>query len=314
MTSAEVWTTAAWREVVQAWVDERLAEASIRRIGDLTQPRVRPWGTVLTAPTSQGVIWVKAPGPQTVFEVALYEVLRDVAPEWVLEPIAIDVQRGWLVLPDGGTAVRESTADPVESMMKILPQYGELQRRLSPHVDRLLAAGVADMRAETVPRRFDEAVDAVRARPHDKALVERIVDRRDLVVERAGQLTIAPSLDHNDLHLGNVFLRGDRAVFYDWGDSVVSHPFASMLVAIGHNADQAVVARLRDSYLEAFTDLAPRRELAEQIDLACWIGMIARTLVWDRALGAGPAPEKWATASLETLSGLLDGNWLKVAQ
>ncbi|SMD21592.1 Phosphotransferase enzyme family protein [Kibdelosporangium aridum] len=313
VTSAKVWTSPAWRELVESWLDEQLAAQGIRRIGELTQPRVRPWGTVLTAPTSAGVIWVKAPGPATVFEVGLYDVLREVAPEWVLEPIALDVERGWLVLPDGGTSLRGSTADPFDSMMKVLPQYGELQRRLSPHVNRLLGAGVVDMRAEVLPERFDEAVAAVRRRLHSEELVDRIVARRDLVVERCAQLGGLASLDHNDLHVGNVFVSGGRVKFYDWGDSVVAHPFASMLVVVkAMDVDPASAERLGDSYLEAFNDLAPHRELVEHLDLACWLGLVARTLVWERALASDPG--KWATAPLETLSGLLSDHWLKVTQ
>lgn len=317
MTSGKVWTTAAWRAQVTAWVDERLADQGARRTGELTQPRVRPWGTVLTAPTSAGVVWLKAPGPATVFEVGLYAVLRELVPEWVLEPIAIDVDRGWVLLPDGGPSLRQSTADPAEGMLAALPRYGELQRNLTPHVDRLLAAGVTDMRAEVTPERFDEAIAAVRGRPHDDGTVAEILARRADVAERAGWLasaSVAPSLDHNDLHPGNVLVPGGRTVFYDWGDSVVAHPFASMLVAIqtmrdSYGADERTLARLRDSYLEAFSDLAPRRELVEQLDVACWIAAVARTLVWERALGTMDDPGDWAAAPLHTLSGLTTKVW-----
>ncbi|MCE7002543.1 aminoglycoside phosphotransferase family protein [Kibdelosporangium philippinense] len=308
MTSEKVWTSQAWRDSAESWLDEQLASHGIRRTGELTQPRVRPWGTVLTAPTSAGVIWMKAPGPEAAFEVGLYEVLRDIAAEWVLEPIALDVERGWLVLPDGGPTVRH---DPYESMLKVLPQYGELQRRLFPHVNRLLAAGVQDMRADVIPQRFDEAVATVRRRPHEPELVDEIVARRDVVVERAAQLaemSIPPSVDHNDLHVGNVFLAGRRAKFYDWGDSVIAHPLASMLVvAQTMDVDEASMQRLRDSYLEAFSDLATHRELVEQLELACWVGIVARTLVWDRALG--PNPARFASAPLETLSGIRVTQW-----
>ncbi|ONI86390.1 hypothetical protein ALI144C_10695 [Actinosynnema sp. ALI-1.44] len=320
MTSAKVWTTGAWRQLAEAWVDERLADRGMRRVGELTQPRVRPWGTVLTAMTSDGVVWLKAPGPATAFEVRLYSVLSEFVPEWVLAPIAIDVDRGWLLLPDGGTTVRESAPDPTAAMLEILPRYGELQRKLAAHVDSLLTAGVTDMRAGVTAERFDQAVEAVRGRPHDTAAVAAIIARRAELVERADWLaraSVTPSLDHNDLHPGNVFVTGGRPVFYDWGDSVVAHPFASMLVAAwvmrdSYGADDRTVTRLRDSYLEAFSDLAPHRELVEQLDTACWVALVARTLVWERALGTMDDPGEWATAPMHTLSGLTAGHWLKV--
>jgi len=46
-------------------------------------------------------------------------------------------------------------------MATALPQYGQLQRDLAPHSDRLLALGVADMRPAVMPRRFEEALETV---------------------------------------------------------------------------------------------------------------------------------------------------------
>ena len=63
-----------------AWADERLAAAGLARTGDVEQPRVRPWATVLRMPTSGGTVWLKATGPEVAFEVGLYELLVRVAP------------------------------------------------------------------------------------------------------------------------------------------------------------------------------------------------------------------------------------------
>ena len=69
-----------------AWVDERLAEAGFERTGEIEQRSLRPWATVLRALSLAGPVWLKATGPQARFEVRLYRLLRDVAPERVLTP------------------------------------------------------------------------------------------------------------------------------------------------------------------------------------------------------------------------------------
>jgi hypothetical protein len=54
-------------------------------------------------------------------------------------------------------------------------------------------------------------------------------------------------------------------------------------------------------------------ELVAELDLACWIGKVARTLVWDRALRGDPAHEKavgFARGPLETLGSLQMNSWL----
>lgn len=323
MTSEQLWTSAAWRQLASDWIDDRLGDAGIKRTGDVTQPRVRPWGTVLTASTSAGPVWMKAPGPETVFEVSLYQLLRKVVPEWIVPPIAVDVERGWLLLPDGGTTLWASGNDPVEGMVRVLPQYARLQRDLMPHAENLLSVGVVDMRAPIMLQRFDEAVEAVarRGRPD---IIRQIGARRAVVAEWCCELAALPipaSLDHNDLHTKNVFVSpvlidGDRIRFYDWGDSVVAHPFASMIVGLkgmtlmhGVAPSDPIMLRLRDAYLAAFSDLAPHKELVRQMELACRVGMIARTLVWERALQSAGGHSDFETAPLETLQSVLNDKW-----
>jgi hypothetical protein len=335
-TGVQVWSSAAWRDMAGSWLDDQLAAAAIKRTGDVEQPHLRPWATALRAPTDHGPVWLKAAGPGTAFEAGLYQLLQRVVPAHVLTPIAVDVTRGWIVLPDGGPPLAERLegSELVDALAIALPQYGHLQRCLTPHAEELLALGVADMRAATMPRRFEEAVEAVanyvdqRSEPADRSTLQRVAALRDNVASWCDRLVGAPgvsSLDHNDLHPWNILgIEADadgQARFYDWGDSVVAHPFASMLVALRYMQAHALkvsvgdpqILRLRDAYLDVFSDLAPRAELVETLELACRVGKIARALTWNRAVRAfGPdeIDEQWARAPLETLASLLDDSYL----
>lgn len=324
MTGVAVWSSTEWFASAVSWMDGRLAAAGIGRTGPVTQPRVRAWGTVLTAPTDRGPVWLKAPGPRTAFEVALYGLLGKVVPDRVLAPIAADVERGWVLLPDGGpTLGDDADLDTVLSgLAEVLPRYAVLQRDLASHVDELLGFGVEDMRPAAMPARFDEAVAAARrraGRPRDDELVDGIVALRPEFAswcERLAASVVPASLDHNDLHPDNVFAAGTR--FYDWGDAVVAHPFASMLVTLGvlrHGyglaEDDPALRRLRDAYLEPFTDLAPRTELVEEVELACRVAKPARALVWDRAIPPDE-PGEFGRAPLETLLAVGDEDWLSL--
>jgi Phosphotransferase enzyme family len=328
--SIELWSSASWRALATAWLDERLYAAGIQRIGEIEQPHLRPWATALRADTSAGVVWLKAAGPGTRFEVGLYEVLGRAAPDHVLKPIAIDLARGWLLLPDGGVPLGEQVSGStlIDAMTDVLPQYGELQRRVAPHVERLLAFGISDMRANVMPRRFEEALDLVGARVRSHAdgdILRQVRGVKATFVSWCGRLAAMPgqaSLDHNDLHPWNVFVEDSqarRARFYDWGDSVVAHPFSSMLVGLGYLHTQAGIpidspdlTRLRDAYLDGFRDLAPHRELVETLELACRVGKVARALTWERALRAqaDDAPPDFAAAPIDTLASLLDESYL----
>jgi hypothetical protein len=284
------WATPAWRAAATAWLDEQLAVAGAVRTGDVEQPRLRPWSTLLRAPTSHGPVWLKAGGRRTGYEAGLYEVLAELAPERVLVPLAVDAARGWVLLPDGGPPVGERLVDA-------LPRYAELQRALAAAVARLVALGVPDMRPAVMPERFEEALAATA--PSDlHPRLEALRPQAAAWCRRLGESAVPASIDHNDLHGHNV-LSGPR--FYDWGDSVVAHPFASMLLPLSMAAPEDR-AGLRDAYLEPWRDLGTHAELEATLELACRVGTIARALTWVRAAGADPA---WAAAPLATLAELL---------
>ncbi len=327
-----LWSSPSWRERAVSWLDEQLLEESIERTGEVSQPRVRPWATVLTAPTTAGRVWLKAAAPPTAFEVDLYLVLHRVVPNQVLAPLAADPGRGWILLPDGGPPIGERLEGAAlhDAMVEVLPQYGQMQRALAAHAEQLLALGVNDMRPAIMPERFEQALAAAaryvehRGSAADRQLLAAVGGRRDVVTAWCARLADrpgAPSLDHNDLHPWNILtddtgsLRPAR--FYDWGDAVLAHPFASMLVPLqvmrGIVAGGEPLRRLRDAYLEPFDDLGTHSELVDTLELACRVGHVARALTWDRAVRVGrpeEIDEQWASAPLETLAALLDEDCL----
>jgi hypothetical protein len=336
-SGTELWSSPEWLATALAWLDEQLHAAGIQRTGSAEQPHLRPWATALRVPTTRGVFWLKAASAGTAFEIRLYPLLRRAAPGWVLEPLAIDLERSWIVLPDGGATLRASVppARLVPALLQVLPQYAELQRQLSPHAGEMLELGLADMRAQLLPQRFEEGLREASdytqrlGTPADAELIQRLQAFRGTFCDWCARLEHAPgpaSLDHNDLHTGNIFVQdsgatGLTARFYDWGDAVLAHPFASLLVALGEVCqrlqlapEDAQILRLRDAYLEPFGDLAPHAELVAAVDLSCRGGKVARALTWARALRTLNPEEaqRFAGAPLRWLGFLLDESQLGI--
>ncbi len=331
-----VWSTAEWRDAATAWLDSGLATAGRERTGPVEQTRIFPWGTVLTAPTADGPVWCKAGGEATLYEAGLYPILVDAAPRFVLHPLAVDADRGWLLLPDAGQPVLPTGAS-VEVLLDVLstalPDYAALQRSMMSHVDAMLAAGVRDMRPAALPDVFDRMLTATRTyvdrhgTDEDRQRWERTAALRPAVVDGSARLAasrVPVSLDHNDLHTANIRAgetSADAYRFYDWGDSGVAHPFASMLVCLGVLVDYYGIATddprlvaVRDAYLQPFTDLAPLPDLVRDLELACRMGRIGRALTWQLVAMTDPGgpdgPGEFVRDPFRVLSSLLEPSWL----
>jgi hypothetical protein len=301
--------------VLDEWLDACLAAAGRERTGPVQTVRERPWATIRRAPTTAGTVWVKQCSAANAFEAGLYALLQDVSPQRILVPLGVDLERGWLLLPDGGTPLADLAGGEarIAALVRILPQYAELQRALAPRVDDLLGLGIADMRPAAMPARYEEALVKIGMPPPVGA--ERFAGWCDELAAAPGDA----SLDHNDLHGDNMLPDPDGSVrFYDWGDAVVAHPFASMLMGLGviryiHGCpdDDPRITWPRDAYLEAFSDLAPHAELVHALELACRVAKVARALVWHRAVEAFPdADPQWADAPAESLTALADASYL----
>jgi hypothetical protein len=285
----------------RSWMEAELAAAGIEPLGALEVTRERPWGSVGRIATDRGTLWLKAAAPATAFEAGIYAVLAEVAPDHVLAPVALDTTRGWLLLPDGGPPAPRTPDVLVEARRA----YASLQRAAAPRVDALLSAGVPDMRPQALPNRVDEALGFVPA-----VLAERLAPLRPQIVAWCDQLAGPASIDHNDLHTGNLFADGR---FYDWGDAVVAHPFACLLVPLDVARDPTPVLH---AYLDGYADLAPRDDLVATARQAVQLAKIARAQTWERALRAAPPgdpdAERFRDAPAQALAGLWDAPWDRV--
>ena len=238
---------------------------------------------MLRVPTAAGDVWFKAALAGLGHDVGVTVVLMRVQPDAVLEPLAVDLERGWILLPDGGERLREvlDREKHPRRWLEIMPLYAELQIAAAEHLDELLAAGLPDYRLARVPEIAREIAAKLGVDAPGRESV------RELCAELAG-LGIPESVQHDDLHDGNVFVRpGGGYAIFDWGDSCASHPFASLVVGLrgiayrfelGENDPD--LERARDAYLEPWSRFAPRAELLRAVELAAVVGGLSRASAW----------------------------------
>ena len=163
----EPWEDPAWLATAIAWVDEQLAGAGRRRTGDVDQMHVRPWATVIRVPTAEGDGVLQGEHARAAARGrgrAACSPRR--VPDRVPPLIADDIDRGWMLMEDGGRRLREVIAEErdLSRWDDIVEGAADVARAMEPDVDELLAAGVPDMRLAVLPDQYAALVDDERRR------------------------------------------------------------------------------------------------------------------------------------------------------
>ncbi|MFL5779034.1 MAG: phosphotransferase family protein [Chloroflexota bacterium] len=263
---------------------ETWIRAHVEPVGTIETTHERPWATVSRVPVHDGVTWFKACQAVHAFEPRLTAQLFSRWPDLVPQVLGYDEERAWLLLADGGNPIGD-IGNPPEAWLAVLPRYAELQRGETGHADDHLAHGVPDLRLATLTGRYE---DLVRAElPLDTSEIARLraFSRRfaELCAELAAH-DLPDTLQHDDLHMRNVYADGDGLRVLDWGDASISHPFASLIVTFRflEHVNQLPPTspwfeRLRDAYLEPWGS-----HRAATFDLALRVGAFAHVIAWKR--------------------------------
>lgn len=274
------WRDPAWIAGAHAWIEEQTGQLGLARTGAIEQPHIYPWSTVMRVPTADGDVWFKANTGQLQHEAALVSIVAKRVPERVPPFLAADLERGWMLMADAGQRLREII--PVERSLErwfdILPATARIQLAMEPDVEELLAVGVPDMRLATLPDGYARLMDTIDAEERYRAGHARVVE----LCEELTTYGIAETLQHDDLHDGQVFVRNGTHLVMDWGDACISHPFFTLSVTleggIAWGVDDVENSEDTEPYLHAYLapyaerydgDLVAASRLATRLGWAC---------------------------------------------
>jgi hypothetical protein len=258
--------------------------AHVEPVGVIETEHEQPWATVLRVPLANGVAWFKACAPVQAFEPRLTAELFSRYPDRVAEVLGHDEERAWLLLGDAGTPI-DAFGNPPETWLLVLPRYAELQRGEVTRTHDHLAHGVPDLRVATLPARFDDLLQReLPLEPEEMDRLRGFAPRFAELCDELAALDVPETVQHDDLHMANVYAGGGRLRVLDWGDSSISHPFASLVVTFRFLEEVTKLepgdpwfARLRDAYLEPWG-----RGLEGVFALAMRVGALAHAIAWLR--------------------------------
>jgi hypothetical protein len=299
------WQQPDWQAEAKAWIRSALGKNDLQLIGEIEQPHIRQWSTVMTVPTSDGTLFFKASSALLDYETVLTDYLARFRPEISPELLGIDFKRHWMLMRDAGTPLRHfiRSEKSIALWRDVLPLYVTLQKDMTNHRTQLLALGVMDRRLAKLPALFEDLIvdkSAMLLDQEESLTSDEYARLKDFgpafgrMCEKLASFGIPETIHHDDFHDGNIFVRPGKITFTDWGESAVTHPFFTLVVmmrgvdnsiGVDYSPESGLV---RDMYLEQWTSHGSLEELKSIAKLAQRIGHVNRALTWKISLDEMP--------------------------
>jgi len=299
-----LWQNPDWQQQAHDWIHTELKHKSIQLMGEIEQPHMYPWSTVMRVPTNEGMLFFKATAAETMYEIALTEKLAGWFPDSMPNLIAIDTAQGWMLMRDGGEPLRAAIrpTQDIKPWEPVITSYAELQIGLAKHVPAILALGIPDHRPAALPALYTQLltdgemlrVDQEQGLTSDEfSQLQNLTSRFQQICDDLSAFGIPDSLNHGDFHDGNILLKDGRITFFDWGDASVTHPFVSLRtffvsIEISLKLDDYAftpeMSQLLDRYLEPWQAYASKEALLSAYRFSKPVASIAKTLAWHQTI------------------------------
>lgn len=293
-TQRPPWARKGWFAAASSWVQMQCADLGYTISGPLEQLRTTIWSSILCIPTHEGNLYCKASAPIFSYEAVLTQFLSQHWPDHMPVVLAIDPQRGWMLMRDGGTPLGATYEVEIARMEEMLVSYAHIQSEMAAYADEMQALGSPDRRLARLPALYEEALAAIPLLcigQQNGLSAEEYEQLRAFTPELKAMCALLASynipetLHHDDFHTRNILVQGERFTFFDWAECCLGHPFYSMVI-LQRDAkyllaySDEMLERLCTVYLEQWTRFEPMERLREAFVLAQKLGKLCRALTY----------------------------------
>lgn len=222
------------------WVEGQLQKQGIAPLSNVETVTDRPWSRVWRLTTGQGTVYCKAVASYMNPELALTAQLWQSHPDLVAEPLAMNTQKGWLLVADAGPMMRRvfSDSSEAEPWFLVLADYARMQIDWMEHSIPLRSLGLPDRSLLTIADQVRPLIDQAmnievedekdQLRPEHRPQLEALLENWPEFAATLYPGDLSETLNHGDLHDANIAWQEAHGRIFDWGDASLSHPFMSM--------------------------------------------------------------------------------------
>ena len=290
------WESIGWHHDACDWIRSQLVSNGMSPTARIIQQRAWGLSCTMKVATDTGDVYFKATPPFMAHEGRVMQAVSQTCPELLPSPLAVDSDRGWLLMPDYGGEMLHECPD-ITCWEEALHLFSLAQVEQSENIRYWLSANIPDRRLGRMVEMIDPLIASCgrMLTGGDTGLTDAEVQNLrsislplKLICARLADFRVPHSLVHGDLG-GNILVREDGYTFFDWTDACVSHPFFEMATISGAYFDESVLKdnpdaddRLRKAYLEPWTKYEPMERLIEEFDAARPLGALhqAMTYMW----------------------------------
>ena len=289
------WRTDAFARELTDWVSEQVGPVTSASV-----VKLRPWACVWRMASRGRHFFAKQNCAPQSHEPAVLALVAGFAPRRVVDVVATDPERGLLLSADRGPTLLERGVVDDAGWSRVVAEAAELQRVAAEYRKQLALAGLTTMRPQDAPAYLAMRCDQLAALPvADPRRLDPVVADRLLTAvprvrdwaEQVAALDLPLTLQHNDLHAGNVVEVDGQLRFFDLADAVLAEPLAALLIPLrvladqeGLGPDHPRLGRVADAALEVWTDRGTRAELRAALPAALRLAALARVEAWARCL------------------------------
>ncbi len=290
------WESIGWHDEVCEWIAAHLAALGCTPQTPIIQQR--SWGLSCTMKvgTDRGDVYFKATPPFMSHEGRAMQAVAEQCPQLLPPPLAVDSERGWLLMPDYGSAMLHECQD-IARWEDALRLFSRSQVEQVEHIGKWFSLNIPDRRLVRMVEMTDPLIASCERMlsggdsglsQSELSALRSISMPLKLMCAQLAQIGLPHTLVHGDLG-GNIIISDKGYTFFDWTDICISHPFFEMSTISAAYFDESVIRgipdadmRLRNAYLEAWTKYAPMEVLVNAFEASKPLGALhqAMTYMW----------------------------------
>lgn len=281
------------------WAEQSLLSGGYTINNPPENIQTTPWSKVKRFLTTQGYVYLKQMPAALSLEPEIIQILSDQFHVNVPTVLDINNDLNGFLMKECGVRLRDSLQSnfQVDLLSQGIKKYTDIQHATEAVINTFLSLGVPDWRLDKLPDIYQQLINDAPLLKEDGMSDDMFESLHNLfptvasMCEELIQYKIADTLDHCDFHDGNILVENytNYITIIDWGETVITHPFFSLISCINNAArryhlnqtDIAYVA-LEQACFESWYQKTTENNLAKAIILAKRLQPIYRALGYHR--------------------------------